>query len=154
MAWGPAPCLSMWRKPRVLGWAGASRAATPEPEGWALIVLGFSLLARDILSHSFDASVAFPFERTPRFASNDNPRCSAAATGAAAVFAFVASAVGHHEHAALATGRRAFMGIGRLERRRHPVRPTTCRQRRSHSQGRSEERRVGKECRSRWSPHR
>src|SRR6266436_7948405 len=38
MALGPAPCLTMWRNPWVLGFSGASRAATPEPEGRALIV--------------------------------------------------------------------------------------------------------------------
>src|SRR6266436_4102116 len=39
---GPAPCLTMCRNPLVLGLAGASRAATPEPEGSALIELWFS----------------------------------------------------------------------------------------------------------------
>src|SRR5229473_6910186 len=38
MAWGPAPCRTIWRNPRVLGFAGASRDATPEPDGRALIV--------------------------------------------------------------------------------------------------------------------
>src|SRR5712691_124679 len=44
MALGPPPCLTMWRKPRVLGFTGASRAATPEPEGRALIALVLSSL--------------------------------------------------------------------------------------------------------------
>src|SRR6266566_603539 len=88
MAWGPAPCLTIWRNPRVLGFAGASRAATPEPEGRALIALVFSSLLCS----------------------------SAAAAGAAAVFAFVASAVRHHQHAALAARRSAFMRIGQLRR--------------------------------------
>src|SRR5882724_5220939 len=88
MAWGPPPCLTMWRNPRVLGFAGASRAATPEPEERALIAFVFlSLLC-----------------------------CLAAAARAAAIFAFVASAVRHHQHAALAARRRAFMGIGQLRR--------------------------------------
>src|SRR5437879_10579593 len=86
MAWGPAPCLTMWRNPRVLGFVGASRAATPEPEGRALIALVFSSLL-----------------------------CSSAAPArAAAVFALVARAVRHHQHAALTARRRAFMRIGQL----------------------------------------
>src|SRR5467141_1454348 len=88
MALGPAPCLTIWRNPRVLGFAGASRAATPEPEGRALIAL---VLASLLCS-------------------------SAAAAGAAAVFAFVASAVRHHQHAAFAACRRAFVRIGQLWR--------------------------------------
>src|SRR5467141_4885238 len=88
MALGPAPCLTMWRKPRVLGFAGASRAATPEPEERALIVFVVSSL------------LCF----------------SAASARAAAVFAFVACAVGHHQHAALAARRRALMGVAQLWR--------------------------------------
>src|SRR5437867_10408408 len=38
MALGPPPCLTMWRNPRVFGFAGASFAATPDPEESALIV--------------------------------------------------------------------------------------------------------------------
>src|SRR6266403_5967887 len=88
MALGPAPCLTMWRNPRVLGFAGASRAATPEPEERALIVFVVSSLL-----------------------------CvSAASAGAAAVFAFVACAVRHHQHAALAACRRALVGIAQLWR--------------------------------------
>src|SRR6266513_3999201 len=88
MALGPAPCLTMWRKPRVLGFAGASRAATAEPEGRALIVYVVSSLL-----------------------------CvSAASARAAAVFAFVARTVRHHQHAALAARRRALVGIAQLWR--------------------------------------
>src|SRR3984893_6305046 len=88
MALGPAPCLTMWRNPRVLGSAGASRAAAPEPEGRALIVSVVSSLL-----------------------------CvSAAAARAAAVFAFVARAVRHHQHAALAARRRALVGIAQFWR--------------------------------------
>jgi hypothetical protein len=39
---------------------------------------------------------------------------SAAATGAAAIFALVTGAVGNHEHAALGTSGRAFVGIAGL----------------------------------------
>src|SRR5213082_239345 len=88
MACGPAPCLTMWRNPRVLGFAGASRAATPEPEGRALIAFVLSSLL------SF----------------------SAASARAAAVFAFVARAVRHHQHAAFAARRRALVGIAQLWR--------------------------------------
>src|SRR5216684_7414248 len=94
MALGPAPCLTMCRNPWVLGLAGASRAATPEPDGRALI--GYVLLTL----------LCF----------------SAAAARAAAVFAFVASAVRHHQHAALAAGRRAFVRIRRFKRPWHPIR--------------------------------
>src|SRR5215470_8964867 len=111
MACGPAPWRSIWRKPRVLGWAGASRAATPEPEGCALIVLAFSRLARGFLS----LDLAHPGIRL-------NGGRSAAAASAAAVFAFVTSAVGYHQHAALAAGGCAFMRIRRLERFGRPVR--------------------------------
>src|SRR5437867_811051 len=90
MACGPAPCLTMWRNPRVLGFAGASRAATPEPEGRALIAV--------VLSSLLCSSAA----------------AAGAAAGAAAIFAFVASAVRHHQHAALAACRRAFVGVGQL----------------------------------------
>src|ERR1700680_4803118 len=88
MALGPAPCLTMWRNPRVLGFAGASRAATPEPEERALIVfVVLSLLC-----------------------------VLAASARAAAVFAFVARAVRHHQHAALAACRRALVGIAQFWR--------------------------------------
>src|SRR2546421_6089845 len=86
----------MCRTPRVLGFAGASRAATPEPEGRALIAFVLSSL------HSF----------------------SAASARAAAVFAFVARAVWHHQHAAFAARRRAFVGIAQLwrgQRRLHSI---------------------------------
>src|SRR6266702_1224045 len=89
MAWGPPPCLTMWRNPRVLGFAGASRAATPEPEGRALIALVLSSLLCAL----------------------------AAAARAAAVFAFVAGAVRHHQHAALAARRRALVRVAQLGRR-------------------------------------
>src|SRR6266478_3178742 len=88
MALGPAPCLTMWRKPRVLGFAGASRAATPEPEERALIVFVVSSLLCVL----------------------------AASARAAAIFAFVACAVRHHQHAALAARRRALVGIAQLWR--------------------------------------
>src|SRR5437660_1193204 len=78
MACGPAPCLTIWRNPRVLGFAGASRAATPEPEGRALIAIVLSSLLY----------------------------ASAATAGAAAILAFVACAVRHHQHAAFAACRR------------------------------------------------
>src|ERR1041384_1111160 len=104
MAWGPAPCRSIWRKPRVLGWDGASCAATPEPEGCALIVLAFSRLARGFLS----LDLAHPGTWLSEI------RHSAAAAGAAAVLALITSAIGHHQHAALAAGRRAFMRVGQL----------------------------------------
>src|SRR5260370_16958573 len=86
MAWGTAPCVTMWRNPRVLGFAGASRAATPEAEERALIVFVVSSL-----------------------------RCvSAASARAAAVFAFVARTVRHHQHSALAARRRALVGIAQF----------------------------------------
>src|SRR5258708_12737936 len=88
MAWGPAPCRTMCRNPCVLGFAGASRAATPEPEERALIVFVVSSL------------LCF----------------SAASARTAAVFAFVARAVRHHQHAALAARRRALMGVAQLWR--------------------------------------
>src|SRR5436853_7599873 len=78
----------MWRNPRVLGFAGASRAATPEPEERPLIVFVVSSL------------LCVP----------------AASAHAAAVFAFVACAVRHHQHAALAARRRALVGIAQLWR--------------------------------------
>src|ERR1700741_688772 len=88
MALGPPPCLTMWRNPRVFGFTGASRAATPEPEGRALIAIRLLSLL-----------------------------CFLAATaGAAAIFALVACAVRHHQHAALAACGCAFMGIGQLRR--------------------------------------
>src|ERR1700719_1741586 len=88
MALGPAPCLTMWRNPRVLGFAGASRAAAPEPEGRALIAFVVSSLL-----------------------------CvSAASARAAAVFAFVARAVRHHQHAAFAARRRALVGVAQFWR--------------------------------------
>src|SRR5438105_15225044 len=92
MAWGPTPCLTMWRNPRVLRFAGASRAATPEPEGSALIALVLAFLL------SF----------------------SAASAGAAAVLTFVASAVRHHQHAALAARRRSLVRIASLWRGQRP----------------------------------
>src|SRR5467141_5201958 len=98
MALGPPPCLTMCKKPRVLGFAGASRAATPEPEGSALIV--------GVLSAVF--------------------RFSTATARAAAVFALVARAVRHHQHAALAACGCAFMRIGQL-RRSHSKRERTKR---------------------------
>src|SRR5256885_1394987 len=88
MAWGPTPCLTMWRNPRFLRFGGASRAATPEPEGRALIAFVLAFLL------SF----------------------SAASARAAAVLTFVASAVRHHQHAALAARRRALVGIAWLWR--------------------------------------
>src|SRR5438309_7695509 len=91
MAWGPAPCLTIWRNPRVLGFAGASRAATPEPEGRALIAIVLSSLLY----------------------------ASAATAGAAAILAFVACAVRHHQHAALAARRRTFVRIARSKQRCH-----------------------------------
>src|SRR5215470_10631774 len=102
----------MWRKPRALGWAGASRAATPEPEGRALIEF---VLFSPVLVAS-NGGVKPP------------PQLAAAAC-AAAVFAFVASAVRHHQHAALAARRRSFVGIRQLERLWCPVRATTCQNR-------------------------
>src|SRR5260370_25923564 len=93
MAWGPPPCLTMWRNPRVLGFDGASRAATPEPEGRALIALVFSSLL-----------------------------CSlAAAARAAAIFALVARAIRHHQHAALAARWRALVGVAQSLRRQRRV---------------------------------
>src|ERR1700720_2664087 len=88
MACGPAPCLTMCKNPLVLGLAGASRAATPEPEESALIV---SVLSPVLCS-------------------------STAAARAAAIFALVARAVRHHQHAALAARRRAFVRVGQLGR--------------------------------------
>src|SRR5258708_20359727 len=100
MALGPPPCLTMWRNPRVFafcgGFSGASLAAVPEPEERALIV--------GVLSPVF--------------------RSSTASARAAAIFAFVARAVRHHQHAALAARRRAFMPIARprpRDRRLHPI---------------------------------
>src|SRR5260370_33727452 len=100
MAVGPAPCLTICRKPRVLGLAGASRAATPEPEGWALIVFGV---------------LASPCgqEQRRKAAATWPVLASTAAARAAAVFAFVAGAVGHHQHAALAARGPAFIRVGR-----------------------------------------
>src|SRR6267378_2464049 len=89
MACGPAPCLTMCKNPLVLGLAGASRAATPEPEGRALIAF--------VLSPVLCASTA--------------------AARAAAVFALVARAVRYHQHAALGAGWRAFVRVGQLGRR-------------------------------------
>src|SRR2546423_8008680 len=86
MVWGPTPCLTMWRNPRVLRFGGARCAATPEPEGRALIALVLAFLL------------------------------SAASARAAAVLTFVASAVRHHQHAALAARRRALVGIAWLWR--------------------------------------
>src|ERR1700741_3415349 len=83
---GPPPCRSIWRYPWVLGLSGTSRAATPEPDGRALI--GF---------------VLSPVHCT-----------STAAAGAAAVLAFVACAVRHHQHAALAARRRALVRVSQL----------------------------------------
>src|SRR5712664_4615293 len=88
MAVTPAPCRTMCKKPRVPGFAGASRAATPEPEGKALIAFVVSSL------------LCF----------------SAASARAAAVFAFIACAVRHHQHAALAACRRALVGVAQLWR--------------------------------------
>src|SRR5215471_4363863 len=102
----------MWRKPRASCLAGASRAATAEPEGSALIEF---VLFSPVLVAS-DGGVKPP------------PQLAAAAR-AAAVFAFVASAVRHHQHAALAACRRSFVGIRQLERLRCPVGPTTCQNR-------------------------
>src|SRR5438270_3820708 len=105
MAWGPAPCLTIWRNPRVLGFAGASRAATPEPEGRALIAIVLSSLLY----------------------------ASAATAGAAAILAFVACAVRHHQHAAFAACRRSFMRIGQLwlshSSRQRSQRRQNCRRR-------------------------
>src|SRR5437016_11635133 len=98
MALGPAPCLTMWRNPRVLGFAGAIRAATPEPEGRALIA--FVLLS--LLSFS------------------------AAPARAAAVLAFVARAVRHHQHAAFAARRRALVGIAQLWRGQRHLHGIQC----------------------------
>src|SRR5216684_2391323 len=90
MALGPPPCLTMWRNPRVFGFSGGfsrdSRAAVPEPEERALIV--------GVLSPVF--------------------RSSTASARAAAVLAFVASAVRHHQHAAFAARRRALVRVCRL----------------------------------------
>src|SRR5437016_12648178 len=83
MALGPAPCLTMCRNPRVLGFAGASRAATPEPDGRALIAFVLSSL------------LAF----------------SATSARAAAVLAFVARAVRHYQHAAFAARRPALVSL-------------------------------------------
>src|SRR5260370_25562577 len=88
MAWGTAPCVTMWRNPRVLGFAGASRAATPEAEERALIVFVVSSL-----------------------------RCvSAASARAAAVFAFVARTFRHHQHSALAARRPALVSLAQFWR--------------------------------------
>src|SRR6266404_4845135 len=87
---GPPPCRAMRRKPLVLGLSVASVVAITAP-GWdALIDL---------------------------WASPGSCRSSAklaAAGSAAAVLAFVASAIGHHQHAAFGAGRRAFMGVARF----------------------------------------
>src|SRR3977135_3040024 len=93
MALGPPPCLTMCKKPRVLGFAGASRAATPEPEGSALIV--------GVLSAVF--------------------RFSTAIARAAAVLALVARAVRHHQHAALAARGRALVRVRQLHRLYRPI---------------------------------
>src|SRR5712692_1306872 len=96
MAWGPAPCRTICRNPRVLGLAGASRAATPAPDGRALIGYVLSTLLCPL----------------------------AASARAAAVLAFVARAVRHHQHAALAARGRALMCIGkscRGQRRLHGI---------------------------------
>src|SRR5882672_10233902 len=85
---GPAPCLTMCRNPLVFGLAGASRAATPEPEGSALI----SFVVSPVLCSS------------------------TAAARAAAVFTLVARAVRHHQHPALAARRRTLMCVGQLGR--------------------------------------
>ena len=73
----------MCRNPRVFGFSGDSRAAVPEPEERALIV--------GVLSPVF--------------------RSSTAAARAAAIFTFVAGAIRHHQHAALAARWRAFVGV-------------------------------------------
>src|SRR5216683_7556410 len=108
MALGPAPCLTMCRNPRVLRFAGASRAATPEPEGRALIAFVLAFL------------LCF----------------SAASARAAAVLTFVASAVRHHQHAALAARRRALVGVCRLQWLWHPIR-SAGQDSRGHNCGRS-----------------
>src|ERR1700722_12573242 len=74
----------MCKKPRVLGLSGTSPASVAGRVGVVLIRLGPATL---------------------------NGR-SAAARGAAAVFALVAGAVGDHEHAALGAGWSAFVGVG------------------------------------------
>src|SRR2546427_12134825 len=92
----------MWRNPRVFGFpggfAGASCAATPVPEGWALIAFVLS----PVLSFS------------------------AAAAGAAAILAFVACAVRHHQHAALAACRRAFVRVRQLQWLGSPICSARC----------------------------
>ena len=69
-------------------------------------MLAFSRLARGFLS----LDLAHPGTWLSKI------RRSATAAGAATVFALVASAVGHHQHAALAAGRRAFMRVSRFGR--------------------------------------
>src|SRR5713101_4253621 len=101
MAVTPAPCRTMCKNPRVPGFAGASRAATPEPEGKALIAFVVASL------------LCF----------------SAASAGAAAIFAFVARAVRHHQHAALAARGRALVGVRRLQRLWRPLCSATERSR-------------------------
>src|SRR6266851_1061701 len=108
MALGPPPCLAMWRNPRVFRFSGASRAAVPVPEERALIV-----------------GVLSPVLRS-----------STASAGAAAILAFVASAIRHHQHAALAARRRALVGVCRLQWLWHPIR-SAGQDSRGHNCGRS-----------------
>src|SRR5579864_768676 len=77
----------MCKNPRALGFAGASLAASPEPEKCTLIVSWPSVV----------------------------PMSSTAAARAAAVLALVARPVRHHEHAALRAGGRAFVRVSLLQ---------------------------------------
>src|SRR5271155_467142 len=95
MALGPPPCRTICKNPRVFGLSGANLAASPEPEEIALIAS----------------------------CPSGERASSTAAARAAAVLALVASAVRHHEHAALGTGWRALVRIPLFRRLWSPVRP-------------------------------
>src|SRR6266403_3373032 len=97
MVWGPPPCLTMWRNPRVFGFTGASRAATPEPERALIAFVVSSLLC-----------------------------VSTASTRAAAIFALVACPVRHHQHAALAARGCALMRVSRFQVPKRPPLSDVC----------------------------
>src|SRR5258708_3204986 len=81
---GPAPWRTMCKKPWALGFSCTSPACMAGPVGVALM---------------------------SRWASSTLSGLSAAARCAAAVFALIACAVGHHQHAALGAGWGAFVGV-------------------------------------------
>src|SRR5260221_1837866 len=71
------------------------------PRVWA-IVSEVEKAARGAALIALHSPVKFPYSTAP--------------AGAAAIFAFVASAIGHHQHAAFAAGWSALVGIARRAR--------------------------------------